>query len=565
MVGLADAVGVGLASVLLPALALVAVAARYSGKPGVRGFVVAVVGLGCWSLATGVRVLVHAPALRFGTAVGQLVFTNVTILGWALLVVEFVHRRRIRLASKRVAAVLAVPVCTVGLALTNDWHHLMYAAGTHVTAQGYLQFEFGPWYPIHTVYLLSVSVGAAATLIREVPGSSGILRRQVTLLFGGWLVATVAVFDFFLEQVGAWPFPPYVDVTPVGFLLGSALWGLALFRHGLFELVPIGRRTAVETMPDAVLTADRDGRIVDANPAARALLDGNPVRQSVSAVFADHPNLLEHYRNGEDGTTAIQFLDDGAVKHFAATTTPITERGTRTGTVIVLRDVTALKSREQELDLHRQVHSRIVRHNIRNELTIIRGSAEEIVRANEGQTAEFARTILERSDELVGTSEKARQIMRIIETDSETLTLNACCLVETIADAMQAKHPDARIETTHPDSAWVTAHEDLDAALENLVGNAIVHNEGTPRVEISVERRDDTVEITVADDGPGIPEHEVAVLDQLEETALDHSSGAGLWLVNWVVMKSDGTLEFDVSERGTTVTLRLQAATVQEE
>ncbi|WP_136716880.1 histidine kinase N-terminal 7TM domain-containing protein [Halorientalis salina] len=564
MVGTADVAGVGLASVAIPALVLVAVALRHRGKPGVRGFVVAVTGVGCWSLASGLRVLVRDPGLAYGSAVGQLVAANVTILGWALLAVEFVRGRRIRLFSTRVAAVLVVPACTVVLAVTNRWHHLVYAASTHVT-QGGLQLGFGPWYPVHALYLLSCSAGAAGLLVREVPGSSRVHRQQVVLLLVAWAIATLGAFDFVFRQFGPWPFPAYVDVTPVGFLLASGVWGLALFRYGLFDLVPIARRTAVETMPDAVLTVDGDDRIVDANPAAQSLLECDPVQQSVSTVFEDYPGLLAQYRSDGDGTTDIEVLDDGAVKHLAATTTPITDRGAPTGTLIVLRDVTALKSREQELDLHRQVHNRIVRHNIRNELTVIRGSAEEIHRRSDDRRAEFAETILDRCDELAATSEKARHIMRLIEDDCALVTMDARALVEDIEAEMRDRYPDATIETTGDDEAWVDAHEDLSVAVRNLLENAVVHNDGPAEVAVSVERTDGTVEVAVADDGPGIPDYEVTVLDRLSETALEHSSGAGLWLVNWVAMRSNGALGFTVTDRGTTATLTLQAAAVKRE
>lgn len=564
MVATADFVGVGLASVAIPAFVLVAIAIQHRAKPGAHGFAVSVFGIGCWSVATGLRVLVNQPAHRYAATVGMLVFTNVTVLGWLLLVAEFLRRRRVRPSPLAVAGILAVPVLTVAFALTNDWHHLLYGPGTHVTDEGFLAFEFGPWYPIHTVYILSLNVLPAAALAWDFIGSTGIHRRQVALLFTAWGVAFVGSFDFFLRNFGPWPFPAYVDITPVGFLLASGVWGLALFRHDLFELVPIGRRTAVETMPDAVLTVDGDGAVVDANPAAETLFDGDVLRRSVRDVFADHPTVLDHYYERKDGSTEVQFLRDGEVKHFATTTTPVAKRGTQTGTVIVLRDVTTLKNREQELDLHRQVHNRIVRHNLRNELTIIRGNAEEIVRAGEGEVVEFATTILDRSDELVGTNEKARHIMRIIENDGELLTLETVSLVETIAAETGRQYPNARIETALPDEAWVTAHEDLEVAVRNLVENAIVHNEGTARVDVTIERTGDTVEIAIADDGPGIPDHEISVLDQLEETALEHSNGAGLWLVNWVVMKSDGELDFTVTDQGTTVTLRLPAAQVTE-
>jgi signal transduction histidine kinase len=66
------------------------------------------------------------------------------------------------------------------------------------------------------------------------------------------------------------------------------------------------------------------------------------------------------------------------------------------------------------------------------------------------------------------------------------------------------------------------------------------------------------VEITVADDGPGIPDIELDVLAENQETPLKHGSGLGLWLIDWLVDHLDGELTFESREpRGTIVTVRL--------
>jgi len=70
------------------------------------------------------------------------------------------------------------------------------------------------------------------------------------------------------------------------------------------------------------------------------------------------------------------------------------------------------------------------------------------------------------------------------------------------------------------------------------------------------------VTVRVADDGPGIPDDEVAVLtDDRDITQLDHGSGFGLWLVKWVVDSYGGELRFDETDSGgTRVVLTLDAA-----
>ena len=77
----------------------------------------------------------------------------------------------------------------------------------------------------------------------------------------------------------------------------------------------------------------------------------------------------------------------------------------------------------------------------------------------------------------------------------------------------------------------------------------------------SHERDGDATAVVVADDGSGIPDGEVAVLESGTESALEHSDGTGLWFVNWIVTYSDGDVEFAENHpAGSEITVRLPAA-----
>lgn len=66
------------------------------------------------------------------------------------------------------------------------------------------------------------------------------------------------------------------------------------------------------------------------------------------------------------------------------------------------------------------------------------------------------------------------------------------------------------------------------------------------------------VELSVADDGPGIPERVRKVVLSGEETPLEHLDGLGLWLVRWVVRNSAGNLDIrEHDSAGTVVSIRL--------
>jgi nitrogen-specific signal transduction histidine kinase len=57
----------------------------------------------------------------------------------------------------------------------------------------------------------------------------------------------------------------------------------------------------------------------------------------------------------------------------------------------------------------------------------------------------------------------------------------------------------------------------------------------------------------IDDNGPGIPQPEIDILESGNETALEHGSGLGLWLANWGTKQLEGNLSFDVDDDGTRV------------
>jgi signal transduction histidine kinase len=120
-------------------------------------------------------------------------------------------------------------------------------------------------------------------------------------------------------------------------------------------------------------------------------------------------------------------------------------------------------------------------------------------------------------------------------------------------------------ECEFPEEQYVSAAPKLSVAIDNIVQNAVEHNDAdAPRVEITIRpatAETEYVELTVADNGPGIPEQEREVLLKGKETDLRHGSGLGLWIVKWVVTRSGGRIDFDKNDsRGSRVTLVLPVA-----
>ncbi len=224
----------------------------------------------------------------------------------------------------------------------------------------------------------------------------------------------------------------------------------------------------------------------------------------------------------------------------------------------------ALGAREAELEERRQrldVLYRALRHNLRNDVSVILGYAEQLRdRAAGADDRRAADAILRRGRDLTDLAEKAQHAERAsTSVNAERRLVDASSVAESAVTAAAATYPsvDLSFDADPETVAYAVPH--FPTAVENAIENAcehIPHDDG--RVTVSVERTTDadgdpSVTVRVADNGPGIPAHEVDVLERGRETPLQHGSGLGLWLIYWAVSNSGGTLRFEENDPSGTV------------
>lgn len=115
------------------------------------------------------------------------------------------------------------------------------------------------------------------------------------------------------------------------------------------------------------------------------------------------------------------------------------------------------------------------------------------------------------------------------------------------------------VETDLPEQAFVTANAGIRSVVDNLLENAVEHSDADePRLAVAVATDDDTVTLTVSDNGPGLP-------DERRETLFDaHTgeTGAGdLSLAKTLVDRYGGSIRVEDDEpRGTRFVVDLPRA-----
>jgi len=454
------------------------------------------------------------------------------------------------LSRRTYALLLAIPVATVAIVLTNPnglfWRSLsvepLYGASVFVPT-------YGPWYWVNLVYLYGVTAAGLFVFGLMIVRAGPVYRMQAATMFVGGLLPLVVNGIVNLSDV----LDPPVDLTTTALAVSGIMFAVALFYLDLLEIRPVARERLVEELDDGVVVIGPDGRIQDFNPIAARIVEDIEISQPADEVLPS------------DAITAGGELVaevDGTERHFRTRATTMTdERGREIGRIIYLNDVTDLVEREQRIS----VLNRVLRHNIRNELTVVSGHLDALSGQTDDERA-HVEAASESAQRIVDIAEKARFVERTFrEGDAERAVPVAAVVEQVVADARES-YPDAETdcELDAPAVSILAADEQLfEVALAELVENAVEYNDrDSPAVTVRVTAPGaDRVRVSVADDGPGIPEEEATVVGARRESPFDHASGIGLWLVKWFATLSDGDVSFEDNEpRGSVVTLHLRAA-----
>ena len=213
------------------------------------------------------------------------------------------------------------------------------------------------------------------------------------------------------------------------------------------------------------------------------------------------------------------------------------------------RQQQALERRNEELALLNQ----IVRHDIKNDLTVILGWGDALREHVEPAGEEHLNRIMSASDHIAGIAETAGDFMEILEGDKEP-ELHPVALepvLRTEIEKARSAHGVATISMTSDVSTelHVLATELLASVFRNLLNNAVTHNDkAEPEITIEVDAGSETVDVHIADNGPGVPNSQkTEIFGRGEMGKKSQGSGIGLYLVDTLVEMYGGDVH--ISDR----------------
>jgi PAS domain S-box-containing protein len=247
--------------------------------------------------------------------------------------------------------------------------------------------------------------------------------------------------------------------------------------------------------------------------------------------------------------------------------------GARNRLVAVVRDVTERVRIETELRLANAAKDDFLAaasHELRTPLAAAKAQAQLALRKLKDEVDSAPKrsltVISTQIDRMAKLVENLLDISRIEagRLSLEITTFDLAASVRDLAERMQTLTTLHRIEVTATSPALVSADRDrIEQVLNNLLSNAIRYSPKGGRIDVALVNADDYVELSVRDEGVGIP-HEALMLI-FERFGRAHGSkygglGLGLTISQGIVEQHGGSIRVESAGElglGTTFTVRL--------
>lgn len=303
-----------------------------------------------WSVAQGLEFSVQD--IRHKLIFANIQYIPITIIPvlYLFLASEF-SRKDYFVKNKYLPYLLLIIPVTLNILLWTDPYHGLIRQDIFLNLEGILPTvgkKFGITMLPFAAYNFSLTVTTLILLLNTWMDKRFQYRSQAKYLFIGLLIPTCMNF---LHFIGINFYN--IDLTPSSFTITGILLTYGIFRHGLFDLVPIALSHIVNEMKPGLLVYDNSLRLIDINPSARHISNAGGQRiigQPVTSIFAHVPELVQVIEQRCNCKKEISSGCENNGTFFEVTVTSIQNtKGVNLGWMAQIYDITERKLAEGRL------------------------------------------------------------------------------------------------------------------------------------------------------------------------------------------------------------------------
>ncbi|GEO09680.1 sensor histidine kinase [Segetibacter aerophilus] len=490
----------------------------------------------------------------------QLEYVGITLLPLALLLFIHVFIFKQKLVIRPFHAWIAlIPVSTLVLVFTNDYHHYYYKS-LSVNSSGafpLLTIEPSFWYYVFTAYFYAALAWSIYSLATAFKTADRIYVKQKRIIFYAlvipWIFNILYKLGVRAEQ--------NIDLTPFAFIATSTIISFGLLRYKLLDIIPEAREKIFESMQDGVLVLDSYNTVIDKNSQMECVLSHLPEKIIGAQLFTLFPlahQLYQGVMERRKNTIEIEIEKNGSKNYYEVDINVLTDRTSDySGCILIFNNITQRKKDAISLAALNEQKDRlfsIIAHDVRspliNIMDMVRLIDEQVITETEFKTylPELSKNLNYTSSLLDNLLHWSKSQLKGEVINPGNLDIRKIVKHEIAYYQQKATQKGIYLSSTIEDETGVFVDaEMIQLVIRNLIGNAIKYCSKEDYIIVSATVDAGQVTICVKDTGSGMKPEIVEKLFRFETFTIrgtnnERGTGLGLQLCKDFVEKNNGKI-----------------------
>ena len=540
-------------------------------NPLVTAFKLTMTCMMLWCIGLMVQILViNFISPNLAVYVDYFIYLPVVLTPVSLFFIAYIFRNKEFKFKKWFLLLFIIPIITMLVLWTNDFHHLFYKYYSVNT----VETTFGPYFYVHSIYTYGLfAIDMILLLMTSVKNSSFFSKQSL-------LIITGTMFPLIVNILGMTVMETNIYVTPIFFIITILFFGVAILRYNFLNISPIALKRVVDQMSDCYLVLNQDFVISDCNKPfentfnlyKKDLIGKYIFDIDFSNRLISDSNKFQDYMLEAKQLKKIYKLEAslvGSEKYFNIEISGIYEDGQCIGILILFKDITqhildmqtleknqnTLLERERLASLGQMVGG--IAHNLKTPIMSIAGAADGL----EDLITEYDKSIddpeVTKEDHHAIANDMSKWISKIRTYDSymsdvitavkgqavnmnddkpilftikELLNRVNILMKHELKNALVTLNIDYKIDSS---ISLLGNINSLVQVINNLISNAIQAYNGKTNqtIDLIVDEKDNNIVISVVDYGSGIPkEIQDKLFSQMITTKGQNGTGLGLFM-----------------------------------
>lgn len=524
-----------------------------------------------WCIGLMIQILViNFISPDLAVYVDYFIYLPVVLTPVSLFFIAYIFIKKEIHFNKWYLLLFVIPILTMIILWTNDFHHLFYeyySVNTNDTI-------FGVYFYVHSIYTYGLfAIDIIMLLISSIKNSSLFSKQSLLIIIG-------AMFPLMVNILGMTVLNTNIYITPIFFIITILFFGVAILRYNFLNIAPVALKRIVDQMSDLYLVLNKDYIISDCNKPFEQIfkvkksyligkylfdLDFSKNINSSDKNFKKY--LLEAQK--VEKVFRLEISLKNTQKYFNIEISGIYEDSQCIGILILLKDITqhildmkaleknqnTLIERERLASLGQMVGG--IAHNLKTPIMSIAGATDGL----EDLISEYNKSIddkdVTKEDHHAIADDMSKWISKIRTYNSymsdiitavkgqavnmnddkpilfsidELLNRVNILMKHELKNALIALNIDYKIK---PSTTILGNINSLVQVINNLISNAIQAYNGVPNksIDLIVDQKENNIVFSIIDYGSGIPkEVQNKLFNQMITTKGQNGTGLGLFM-----------------------------------